>query len=477
MTKETKDLAIRNSTAEFLIFTSQAGEERIEVKFEDETVWLSQKMMAKLFDKSRSTITEHLNAIYSEGELGKKATCRNFRIVQIEGNRDIEREVEFYNLDAIISVGYRVNSQRATQFRIWATRVLRQFALKGYVLDKKRLENGSFFNENYFDELLAEIREIRLSERNFYQKITDIYATSMDSLKNLGERQRTVKLTNMKLFNRHKVLLNTIEELNKVGINSRRAIVKSLFLLKEEHNIASQMPFYHFFAYKQGPFSHLCFDDLRKLRDNNLIDDEETAITKAGEAVLNEVGREHNQTIKTMLKSFPNEKKITDYVYQKYPDYTIKSELIEQKPKKAEPGFFTIGYEKKDIDQFLNALVSNNIDLLIDIRRNPFSMNFIYIKDALMRKLKDVGIDYLHIPELGIESDERKNLNTKDDYEELFIKYRQTLPIKEVYINRIIELGTTKRIALLCFEADCNFCHRGEVAKVIKSRKYEVVNL
>ncbi len=281
----------------------------------------------------------------------------------------------------------------------------------------------------------------------------------------------------MKLFNRHKVLLNTIEELNKVGIYSRRAIVKSQFLLKEEYGIAQKMPFYHFFAYKQGPFSHLCFYDMRKLRANNLIDDEETTITKAGEAVLNEVGREHNQTIKTMLKSFPNEKKITDYVYQKYPEYIIKSELIEQKPKKAEPGFFTIGYEGKDIDQFLNALVSNNISLLIDIRRNPFSMNFIYIKDALMKKLKDVGIDYLHIPELGVESEERKNLNTKADYEELFVKYRQNLPLKEVYINRIIELGTTRRIALLCFEADCNFCHRGEVAKVIKSKKHEVVHL
>lgn len=281
----------------------------------------------------------------------------------------------------------------------------------------------------------------------------------------------------MKLFNRHKVLLSTIEELNKVGINSRIAIVKSIFLLREEHNFNEKMPFYHFFAYKYGPFSHLCFDDLRKLRDNNFIDDEETTITKTGELVLNEVGREHNSTIKTVLKSFPNEKKITDYVYQKYPQYTIKSELIEQKPEKSSSGFFTIGYEGKDIDQFLNALVSNQIELLIDIRRNPFSMNFIYIKDALMKKLKDVDIDYLHIPELGIESEERKNLNTKADYEDLFVKYRQTLPIKEVYINRIIELGITKRIALLCFEADCNFCHRGEVAKVIKNKKHEVINL
>jgi uncharacterized protein (DUF488 family) len=237
------------------------------------------------------------------------------------------------------------------------------------------------------------------------------------------------------------------------------------------------MPFYHFFAYKLGPFSHLCFDDLRKLRDNNLIDEEETTITESGKAVLNRVGREHDQIIKNALYKFPNEKKITDYVYQQYPEYTIKSELIEQKPKKAKPSFFTIGYEGKDIDQFLNALVSNNIDLLIDIRRNPFSMNFIYTKDALMKKLKDVDIDYLHIPELGIESEERKNLNTKADYEKLFAKYRQTLPIKEVYINRIIELGTTMRIALLCFEADCNFCHRGELAKVITSKNYKVTNL
>ena len=189
------------------------------------------------------------------------------------------------------------------------------------------------------------------------------------------------------------MLLNSIEALNEKNIESRRAIVKSQFLLKEEHNINAKMPFYHFFAYKQGPFSHLCFDDLRKLRDNNLIDEEETAITPQGKQVLNEVGREHNQAIKTTLDKFPNEKKITDYVYEKYPEYTVKSELIGQKPKKSSPGFFTIGYEGKDIDQFLNVLVSNNIDLLIDIRRNPFSMNFIYIKDTLRKKLKDAGIE------------------------------------------------------------------------------------
>ena len=173
-------LTIRNSTAEFLIFTSQAGENGIEVRIEDENLWLTQKLIAKLFDVHVATINEHLKNIYKSGELKRTATIRKFLIVQTEGKRQVSRNVDFYNLDAIISVGYRVNSIRATQFRQWATKVLKEFAIKGFVLDKKRLENGSYFNENYFEELLSEIREIRLSERKFYQKITDIYATSLD---------------------------------------------------------------------------------------------------------------------------------------------------------------------------------------------------------------------------------------------------------------------------------------------------------
>ena len=171
---------IRNSTTEFLIFTSQAGENSIEARYEDETIWLSQKLMATLFEVDVRTINEHLKNIYTQNEQTETATIRKFRIVQSEGNREINRAVAFYNLDAIISVGYRVNSIRATQFRQWATKVLKDFAIKGFVLDKKRLENGSYLNENYFEELLSEIREIRLSERKFYQKVTDIYATSLD---------------------------------------------------------------------------------------------------------------------------------------------------------------------------------------------------------------------------------------------------------------------------------------------------------
>ena len=175
-----KDLLIRNSTAEFLTFELQSKQDSIEVRYEDETIWLTQKMMATLFDVSVKTISEHLQNIYDEGELERESTIRNFRIVQTEGTRQVNRDVDHYNLDAVISVGYRVNSIRATQFRRWATQVLKQFAIRGYVIDKKRMENGTALGEDYFERLLEEIREIRLSERRFYQKITDIYATSID---------------------------------------------------------------------------------------------------------------------------------------------------------------------------------------------------------------------------------------------------------------------------------------------------------
>lgn len=177
---EEKKLRIRNSTAEFLIFTGQAGEDGIEVRIAEKTVWLTQKLMGVLFGVTVPTINEHLKNLYIHREISEIATIRNFRTVQKEGEREVERTIEFYSLEAIIAVGFRVNSSRATQFRQWATSVLQDFAIRGYLLDKERLKNGSFFNEGYFDTLLEEIREIRASERRFYQKITDIYSTAMD---------------------------------------------------------------------------------------------------------------------------------------------------------------------------------------------------------------------------------------------------------------------------------------------------------
>ena len=177
---KTQSLTIRNSTAEFLIFQIEGKEQGVEVYYKEKTVWCTQKAMGVLFDCTSDNISVHLQNIYDTNELKKEATTEKISVVRREGNRDVNRTLQFYNLDAIISVGYRVNSIRATQFRQWATGVLREFAIRGYVLDRKRMENGTFLGEDYFEHLLAEIREIRLSERRFYQKLTDIYATSID---------------------------------------------------------------------------------------------------------------------------------------------------------------------------------------------------------------------------------------------------------------------------------------------------------
>ena len=171
---------IRNSTAEFLIFQVEGKEQGVEVYYKDKTVWCTQKAMGMLFDCSSDNIGLHLKNIFASGELIEDATAEKISVVRHEGNREVNRSLQFYNLDAIISVGYRANSIRATQFRQWATSVLRDYAIRGYVLDRKRMENGAFLDEDYFEHLLAEIREIRLSERRFYQKLTDIYSTAVD---------------------------------------------------------------------------------------------------------------------------------------------------------------------------------------------------------------------------------------------------------------------------------------------------------
>ena len=172
-----KQLQIRNSTAEFLIFQAEDKAQGVQVFYKDETIWATQKAMATLFDVDRSVITKHLRNIFETGELQQESVSAKFAHTAEDGKT---YSTLFYKLDAIISVGYRVNSIRATQFRQWCTAVLRQFAIRGYVIDKKRMENGAFISEDYFEYLLAEIREIRLSERRFYQKLTDIYATAID---------------------------------------------------------------------------------------------------------------------------------------------------------------------------------------------------------------------------------------------------------------------------------------------------------
>ena len=172
-----KNILVRNSTAEFLTFIAEGKEDGIQVLYKDETIWATQKAMALLFDCSTDNIGLHLKNIFKSGELHENSVTEKISATAADGKSYLTK---FYNLDAIISVGYRVNSIRATQFRQWCTGVLRQFTIRGYVVDRKRMENGSFLGEDYFEHLLEEIREIRLSERRFYQKLTDIYATSID---------------------------------------------------------------------------------------------------------------------------------------------------------------------------------------------------------------------------------------------------------------------------------------------------------
>ncbi|MBK6606090.1 MAG: virulence RhuM family protein [Leptospiraceae bacterium] len=168
----------------FILYTDENGNVKVDVFIQDETVWLTQKTMGQLFGVESHTITYHLKEIYKTGELNEEATTRKVRAVQQEGKRKVSRDLDFYNLDAIIAVGYRVNSYQATQFRIWATKTLKEFIIKGFVMDDERLKQGKHFGKDYFDELLERIREIRASERRFYQKITDIYVLSADYDKN-----------------------------------------------------------------------------------------------------------------------------------------------------------------------------------------------------------------------------------------------------------------------------------------------------
>ena len=174
--KENKVLSVKDELTEFIMYTTPEGNVKVEIFVHNETVWLSQKRMAELFGVDISTINEHLKNIYQSGELAENPTIGKFPIVQKEGKREVEREVRFYNLDAILSVGYRVNSRQATQFRIWATKTLKEYIIKGFAMDDERLKNGRFFGQDYFKELLERVRSIRTSERRIYQQITDIFA-------------------------------------------------------------------------------------------------------------------------------------------------------------------------------------------------------------------------------------------------------------------------------------------------------------
>ena len=176
-------------------------------------------------------------------------------------------------------------------------------------------------------------------------------------------------------------------------------------------------------------------------------------------------------------EGFDNEKEMLNYVYKNYADYTIKSKLIEHKPQITQQGYFSIGYEGKDIDEFLNILIQNNITTLVDVRKNAFSMNFCFIKNKLSKFLEDAGINYVHFPELGIESEDRKNLKTRKDYDNLFAEYTKNLCSKQDKLKELIELGKKEKIAFMCFEADHSYCHRGQIANYLEKQNLGVAHL
>ena len=192
MAKKKDEITIRSSAAEYLTYVASVGDQQdsIEMRYEDENIWLTQKMMATLYDVDVRTINEHIKKIYSDSELEEDATIRNFRIVQTEGSRQVTRDTKHYNLQMIIAVGFKVNSERAVQFRKWVNQIAKDYTIKGWVMDDERLKRGTYLTEKYFDEQLERIREIRASERKFYQKITDLYATAIDYDKNSATTRR-----------------------------------------------------------------------------------------------------------------------------------------------------------------------------------------------------------------------------------------------------------------------------------------------
>ena len=196
-----KDLPVVSSAAEYLTYIASTGDspESFEMRYEDENIWLTQKMMASLYDIDTRTISDHIQKIYEDGELSKEATIRNFRIVQMEGNRQVQRNIMHYNLQLIIAVGFKVNNDRAVRFRKWAGQIVKDYTIQGWTMDSERLKKGHKFTDEFFERQLQQIREIRLSERKFYQKVTDIYATAFDYDKNAKTTQLFFKTVQNKM--------------------------------------------------------------------------------------------------------------------------------------------------------------------------------------------------------------------------------------------------------------------------------------
>lgn len=283
------------------------------------------------------------------------------------------------------------------------------------------------------------------------------------------------------LTHKQRALLKVIEKLEEKGTSSKFMLVKTLFLLANEENMGRLIKFYNFFPYKFGPFSNVCYTDLSILeREGYLMENENhLLLTMKGKETIKIMNSPISLKIKRVINKFNSDHEIKEYVYKNYKEYTIKSEIIQHAEKQEiTSGIFTIGYEGKDIDAFLNILLKNEINLLVDVRKNAFSMSFSFTKNKLINYLEKTGIEYLHTPELGIEGELREGLSTINDYHNLFKQYEATT-LKDNFesVMRIIRLSEEKRAALMCFEADKNMCHRGVIAKNIENKHGVVTHL
>ncbi|MDI9395716.1 MAG: DUF488 family protein [Euryarchaeota archaeon] len=284
------------------------------------------------------------------------------------------------------------------------------------------------------------------------------------------------------LNHRQRALLYTIDKLHERDLASRLMIVKSLFLSSHVEKIDRVIKFYHFFPHHYGPFSNVCYSDISRLEKEGYIIKKEKKfeLSEIGKEALKGIEPKASLKINRVVKKFNSDKEIMEYVYRKFPDYTIKSKLLAyQNLNKRDPGLFTVGYEGRDIDLFLNILIKNDIDVLIDVRKNPFSMKFDFTKNILKNYLENSDIQYLHVPELGIEGEKRKGLLTLKDYEKLFEYYEKTtIRDNPELLDKIAELSRSHRVALMCFEADVNMCHRGVIARnIVQKENVEVLNI
>ncbi|MCX6800622.1 MAG: DUF488 family protein [Candidatus Diapherotrites archaeon] len=276
------------------------------------------------------------------------------------------------------------------------------------------------------------------------------------------------------LYRRQKLLLQIIKKLSERKIRSKTYLVKTIFLLRQKFGF--EKIGYDFFPYKYGPFSNQIYADLSYLESEGLLNENRLELTKNGIELINKIdnANEINSEAGRIVEEHPTTDAIKNFVYANFVEFTINSDSPRMEKGGPEKGVCSIGYEGKTLDGFLNELVKNKISILVDVRKNAMSMKKGFSKNSLSKHLADVNIRYIHFPELGIESEKRKELNSEEDYKELFKEYEASLPDKKEKITELESLGKKEKIALMCFEADKDFCHRGVLSDFLN---HEVVHI